>query len=263
MLNISDVNIRFRFDNLSIKVIRIRYGIFFESYPRHRHGKRFYEAHLVCRGRGILIADDTEYELTPGTLYMTGPLVPHEQITDASDPMDEYYIQFEISENSREKSGRASELIKNTAFWIGRDSQNTVEIFEKLDEESEKKEIGYLKNIINLSSQLLVALARNYAGSEKASDYAKITPDDRRMIITDEMMVGHYATITLNELAARLSLSPRQTQRFLKKTYGKTFVEIRSDLRQSIADKLVASGKTRSEAADMVGYKSVRSLKHN
>ena len=154
-------------------------------------------------------------------------------------------------------------MIKNTSFWIGRDNQNTVEIFEKLDEEYEKREIGYLKNITNLSSQLLVALARNYAGSEKASDYAKITPDDRRMIITDEMMVGHYASITLRELATRLSLSPRQTQRFLKKTYGKTFVEIRSDLRRSIADKLVAGGKTRSEAADMVGYKNARSLKHN
>ena len=101
MLDIYDADICFQFDNLKIKVIGIRYGVIFESYPRHRHGKRFYEAHLVCRGKGTLIANEMEYPLTTGTLYMTGPLITHEQITDTSDPMDEYYVQFEISENNR------------------------------------------------------------------------------------------------------------------------------------------------------------------
>ena len=101
MLDIYDADICFQFYNLKIKVIGIRYGVIFESYPRHRHGKHFYEAHLVCRGKGTLIANEREYPLTTGTLYMTGQLITHEQITDTSDPMDEYYVQFEISENNR------------------------------------------------------------------------------------------------------------------------------------------------------------------
>ena len=260
MLNIYDADICFQFDNLKIKVIGMRYGVFFESYPRHRHGKRFYEAHLVCRGKGTLIANEREYPLTTGTLYMTGPLVMHEQITDTSDPMDEYYVQFEISENKSGKGSRVSELIKNTHFWIGEDSQNLLRLFEMLTEENEKQEIGYVKNVINLASQFLIALARNYAGSEKISDYARITPDDRRTLITDEVLVRDYATITLELLSKRLNLSKRQTQRFLKKTYGKTFVELRTELRQRNANKLIAEGKRPSVAAASVGYKDVRSL---
>ena len=106
-----------------------------------------------------------------------------------------------------------------------------------------------------------IALARNYAGSEKISNYARITPDDRRTLITDEVLVRDYATITSESLSKHLNLSPRQTQRFLKKTYGKTFIELRSELRQRNADKLISGGISPSEAAAMVGYKDARSLK--
>lgn len=261
MLNISDAAICFQFDNLQIKVLQIRYGVFFESYPAHRHGHHFYEAHLVCGGHGLLVADNQKYELNSGTLYMTGPLITHEQITDSTNPMDEYYIQFELLENKKKKSGRTSELIKNTSFWIGTDTQNCIRLFEMLTEENESHEIGYVKNVINLTSQFLIALARNYVGSEKISDYEKNTPDDKRMIITDELFLREYASLTLENLSNRLNLSPRQTQRFLKKAYGKTFLELRSEQRQNKAEKLIESGMSPSEAAEAVGYKEVRSLK--
>lgn len=261
MLNISDADISFQFDNLKIKVIRINYGVFLHPYPRHRHGNRFYEAHLVCGGKGSLIADGREYPLSAGTLYMTGPHVTHEQLTDSSDPMDEYCLQFEVSEIKRGKSSRSAELIKNTAFWFGTDTQNMRRLFEMLTEENEKQEIGYVKSVINLTSQLLISLARCYAGSEKTSDYAKITPDDKRMIIVDDSFLYSYARITLEDLADRLNLSPRQTQRFLKKNYGKTFIEMRTDVRMDKAKEFINNGMSPHEAAAAVGYESARSLK--
>ena len=261
MLDIFDADISFQFDNLKIKVIRINYGVFLHPYPRHRHGNRFYEAHLVCGGKGRLIADGQEYPLSAGNLYMTGPHVTHEQLTDSSDPMDEYCLQFEISENKRGKSSRSTELIKNTAFWFGTDTQNMRRLFEMLTEENEKQEIGYVKSVINLTSQLLISLARCYAGSEKASDYAKTTPDDKRMIIVDDSFLYSYARITLEDLANRLNLSPRQTQRFLKKNYGKTFIEMRTDVRMDKAKEFINNGMSPHEAAVAVGYESDRSLK--
>ncbi|MCH5188418.1 MAG: helix-turn-helix domain-containing protein [Oscillospiraceae bacterium] len=260
MLNISDTDISFQFDNLKIKVIKINYGVFLHPFPKHRHGNHFYEAHLVCGGKGRLIADGQEYPLSAGTLYMTGPLVTHEQLTDSLDPMDEYCIQFKVSENSRGKSGRSAELIKNTNFWLGADTQNMIGLFEMLTEEDEKRELGYAKSVINLTSQLLISLARNYAGSEKATDYAKITPDDKRMIIVDDAFLYSYAAITLDELCRRLNLSRRPTQRFLKKNYGKTFIELRTEARMNKAEELMAGGATPAEAAAAVGYESARSI---
>lgn len=259
MLNISDANISFQLDNLRIKIIRISYGVFYAPFPRHRHGNRFYEAHLVCGGRGTLIADGAEYPLSAGTLYMTGPGVTHEQLTDTSDPMDEYCLQFELTER-KGKSSRTSELIKNTRFWIGADTQNIRLLFDLLTAEDEKRETGFGKSVVNLTSQILIWLARSYSGSEKAADYVKITPDDKRMIIVDDTFLYKYATVTLDGLCRLLNLSRRQTQRFLKKNYGKTFIELRTEARMNKARELMRGGATPAEAARAVGYESARSV---
>lgn len=176
-------------------MIKINYGVFLYSYPKHRHGNRFYEAHLVCSGKGNLIADGQEYPLSAGIMYMTGPLITHEQITDDSDRMDEYCLQFEVSENKRGKSSRSAELLKNTAFWIGADTQNMRRFFELLTEENEKQELGYVKSVISLTTQLLISLVRNYAGSEKAVDCAKISQDDKRTVIVENSFLFEHATI--------------------------------------------------------------------
>lgn len=261
MLNISEANIKFQLDNLKIKVVHINYGVFYKPFPKHRHGNRFYEAHLVTGGSGILIADGKEYPIKGGMLYMTGPLIEHEQITNPEDPMDEYCIQFEITETKETKQGKTAKALKETAFWIGEDTQNIKRLFEMLTEEAENKKIGYIQSVINLSFQILVCIARNYVGSEQVGDYSAITPDDKRMVITDESFLYNYRTLTLTELSSRLNLSPRQTQRFLKKAYGKTFVEMRTEKRLSKAEELIREGVSPNEAAASVGYESKVSLK--
>ncbi len=261
MLNIAEANIKFQLDNLKIKVIHINYGVFYKPFPKHRHGNKFYEAHLVSGGSGVLIADGKEYPIKGGMLYMTGPLVEHEQITNTEDPMDEYCIQFEITETKGINQGKTAKALKETTFWIGEDTQNIKRLFEMLTEEAENKKIGYVQSVINLSFQVLVCIARNYVGSEQVGDYSAITPDDKRMLITDEIFLYNYKTITLPELARRLGLSQRQTQRFLKKAYGKTFMEMRTERRLGKAKELIDDGMNPDEAAIRVGYESKISLK--
>lgn len=261
MLNISEANIKFQLDNLKIKVVHISYGVFYKPFPKHRHGNRFYEAHLACSGSGTLIADGKEYPIRGGMLYMTGPLVEHEQITNPEDPMDEYCIQFEITETKGTKQGKTAKALKETLFWIGEDTQNIRRLFEMLTEESENKKIGYIQSVINLSFQILVCIARNYVGSEQVGEYSAITPDDKRMVITDETFLYYYRTITLPSLAERLGLSIRQTQRFLKKAYGKTFLEIRREIRINKAEALMKNGLSSEEAAERVGYENKINLK--
>jgi AraC-like DNA-binding protein len=196
-----------------------------------------------------------------GTVYMTGPLITHEQLTDSSDPMDEYCIQFEISEKKGVKEGKAAQLLKDTHFWIGEDSQNMEKFFEMLDAEDAKRELGYIENVTSIVKQILIALVRNYIGSEISYDYSRITPDDKRMVIADESFLYSYASITLEDLSERLNLSSRQTQRFLKKAYGKTFIEMRTERRMEVAQKLMKKGMSASSAASAVGYEDAKSLK--
>ena len=228
MLNISDTNIKFQLGHLTIKVLHINYGVFYQPFPKHCHGANFYEAHLVVSGAGTLIANDEKYDLKSGSLYMTGPFVSHEQLTKADDPMDEYCIQFEIKVNKDKKQEKTSKLLEDTHFWIGEDAQNIRLLFEMLALEEEHKNIGYIQNVVNLCSLILISIARNYDGCRQSADYVPLTPDDKRMIITDNSFLYDSKVLTLTELARRLNLSTRQTERFLKKAYAKTFRELKS-----------------------------------
>jgi hypothetical protein len=49
-------------------------------------------------------ADGTEYRITPGTLFMTGPGIAHEQVSLASDPMTEYCIYFQIETSGKDRT---------------------------------------------------------------------------------------------------------------------------------------------------------------
>lgn len=227
MLNISDANIKFQLENMMVKVLHINYGVFYEPFPKHSHGANFYEAHLVVSGSGTLVADGKTYPLKGGTIYMTGPFVSHEQLTQPEDPMDEYCIQFELSEGKGTKQGKISRLLKNTCFWIGEDKQNIRLLFELLTLEEEQKNIGYIESVVNLCSMILVSLARNYDGCRQSAEYVSLTPDDKRMVITDNSFLYDSNELTLTELARRLNLSTRQTERFLKKAYGKTFRQMK------------------------------------
>ena len=84
-INLRDVELKLRFDNLHITIEQVDYGVFHDSIMRHSHSKNYYEAHLICGGKGTLIADEEEYPLEKGSLFMTGPDVVHAQITDSQD----------------------------------------------------------------------------------------------------------------------------------------------------------------------------------
>lgn len=260
MFLINDANILLKFENLNVKILRIIREMFFESFPRHKHGKSLFELHYVVSGKGSLMTDSGSFELYPNCLYMTGPLVYHEQITDEADPIEEYCIQMEIQTGKNVSS--VGELISKTSFWYGEDRFGIRKIFELLESESVNKGVGYIEALKSYVSLILVALARNYAGENYHNVYEKNTPEYMRMSITEESFFNDYDTLTLITLSNRLRLSKRQTQRFLMKTYSKTFSEMLIETRLNKAKEFIRSGMEVKEAAEMVGYVDVRSLKN-
>lgn len=261
MLYIDDANMRFSFENLNIKILRIHHGVFTKSFPKHRHGKNFYELHLIGGGKGTLLTDEGKFPLRENILYMTGPYVTHEQLTDTDDPTEEFGIQFEINEIRRSTYSPDGAMLKDTTFWIGEDRCGIRQYFEMLNVECDMKAPGYIQAVKSITALVLVALIRNYSGTEAKAEYEKNTPDYRRMSIVESSFFNDYMTITLDELSHRLKLSRRQTQRFLNKNYNKNFVEMKIDARTNKARGFIRSGMTIAEAAAAVGYDDVRSLK--
>ena len=176
------LDVKTTIDNTTFLILNIAFEHFFKPLPRHSHGNNSYELHYIPNGLGQAVIDGSSYELTPGTLYMTGPHVEHEQIPSPMDPMTEYSIYFQLQEEDA------------------------------------------------------VKVVRNYEGNRFSKQhFAPSNLIDGKTLIIERAFLYHYETITLENLAKTLGLSVRQTERFLKKYYGKTFQQKKQEARMSAA----------------------------
>ena len=255
-IDFKDMKIDIIIDNLQIKIKHINYGIFTESFARHSHGKGYYELHLVCAGYGKLLLNNGEYALEKGTLYMTGPGILHEQLTDKQNPMHEYCMGFEITKEKKGTDTDFSKYLYETTFWLGKDNGECDRLFSSLSKECNNKLIGCSINMQSAISSILVELVRLYTGSRKEHSFAILVPDDRRMNIVDSYFLYNYQHLSEEELGILLSLSSRQVQRFLKKTYNKTFSEMKREAKLNKALEFLQEGMRMDDVAAMVGYNS-------
>ncbi len=262
MFYIDDANICFQFENLNIKILRINMGTIESHFPMHHHGKSLYEFHFITSGKGSVIAFDTEYDLLPDTVYITGPFVPHEHIIDPSSPQTEFCIQMVITKKKSSPKSPIGDLLLNTTFWMSKDIHSIKPFLDLLDMESINQSIGYTEAAKSLIGLILVTIVRNLSGLDLSpSEYEKSTPDYNRMSIIEKSFFNDYATLTLSELAGRIKLSNRQTQRFLRKNYSKTFTRMLGEARSNKAKEFIREGISIKEAAILVGYDDIRSLK--
>ena len=76
-------------------------------------------------------------------------------------------------------------------------------------------------------------------------------------MIIEEYFLYEYAALSLDSLADRLKVSPRQAQRFLARYYGKTFQEKKAEARMSAAAILLMDReRTITAVAEELGYAS-------
>lgn len=77
-----------------------------------------------------------------------------------------------------------------------------------------------------LLRQLIVQMIRNYQGGQKARHHFKpATPAEAQDFIIEESFLYDYPVLTLEQLADRLGLGCRQTERLMQDIYGKTFLQ--------------------------------------
>lgn len=260
--NYSDLDIAFSIESVKFHVSCLIYGCTFQIIQSHSHGSGCYEIHYIPSGRGRAIMDGQSYELSPGILYVTGPGVVHSQISDRSDPVWEYCIYFYISKMEKHPESLSltiPQIFLNNRFWFGRDSQNILDTMEQLFREFDQKQMGYQQSIELLLKQLVIKLVRNYKKHNTASRFFPPSNlQERGTRIIEEHFLFDYKNSSLNELASQLGLSPRQTQRLLKKLYGKTYIEKRSEARMSMASTLLTeTDQTITDISVTLGFATV------
>ncbi len=264
----TDLNIHFSLESTEFSALNIVFETFEQPIPQHSHGINSYEIHYIPYGRGRVMIDNITYDVTPNTLYITGPHVEHAQIPDKNDPMSEYCIYLKIKHSNYREGNTLStsyiSLFKDTAFWFGQDTQDLHPLMQQIFHELEYEYTGYMTQVEALLSQCVVKMIRNYKHrSESKKHIAPPNLVDSKYIILEESFLYEYHNLTLEKLSARLGLSPRQTERFIKDCYGRTFSQKKTDAKMAAATmKLSDSQITITEIAYALGYSSVEHFSH-
>lgn len=265
----SGLYLPFTLENNKFHAHNLTLDTFSVPLPGHRHGTGCYEVHYVTSGYGTLQLEKNTYRIIPNTLYITGPHIYHVQIPDLQDPMAEYCIYIQMDQNltaSTLKIPNGSFLKKflDTPQWYGQDSQGVLSIFESIFKELTMQYTGYKVEVTALLQQLIIHIVRNYEyKKEEEKQFTTSVPCDSMSLITEQCFLFEYAEITLQDLAGRLGISPRQAERFLKKEYGETFQQKKTHARMEAAISFLRNPSLSiTRIAGQLGYSSVEHFSH-
>ncbi|MBO5985335.1 MAG: helix-turn-helix transcriptional regulator, partial [Lachnospiraceae bacterium] len=211
---------------------------------------------------GKLIADGQSYDVVPGTFYMTGPGIFHEQVSDPKDPMIEYGVYLQVLQDGALPDNGLVEKFLATKFWFGEADAALHEIMKRILSELELRPLGYESMLPALLQELILTILRLYQQRELAmaparGSESKKLPDDMTYLKIEEAFLYNYRDLTLEQLASLVNLGIRQTQRLLQKHYGKNFSQKKTEARMSAACLLLQDLNTSiASVADKLGYSS-------
>ncbi len=255
-----DIDIHFSVENVKIHALNIVFELFTRTIPSHSHGNSCYEIHYIPAGYGKLVTDGQYYDISPNTLFVTGPHIEHAQTPLQSDPMQEYCIYLKIrSQSSITKETPVISTFTSTPFWIGKDTQGMDALMKQLFYELGHSYTGQQDLIRTLLSQLLIYTVRNYEDRPVSNLFlSRNSMADSKSVIIDEYFLYEYQTLSLEELSQRLNLSARQTQRLLMEYYGKSFQQKKAEARMSVAAILLSDQSLSiTTIAESLGYSSI------
>ncbi len=212
--------IRFNWNDVLFDMTDIGGGVLGENIPRHAHAKNSYELHFIVGGKGRLITDTSEYVLSSDNFFITGPNIYHEQIADEKDPVKDIFMMFQAVNADRANAISSAFLDNHFCFFEKFD----MSIAQYILKEFKSKRVDYESAVCGLSMKLLTDITRQMLPDTFGKNMTTEGLYDRRFVIIEQAFL-YTPDLTLSELSDRIGLCERQTQRLLKKYYGKSFRE--------------------------------------
>ncbi len=254
-----DLNISFTIESTRFTILSLVSEKLIRPIPMHAHSKNSYELHYVAAGEGLLNSGGEQYRIHPETVFMTGPGVEHEQISDPENPMTEYCVYLKTEQRERPQKESLSEKFTGTLFWMSYDGSSLHPIIKSTFSELEGSMLGRELMIESLMRQLILSMIRLYdSGKIPAGSVSERRPSaDLSYLIIEEAFLYDYKSVTLDSLSKKLGLGSRQTERLLKEHYNKTFQQKKTESRMFAARTLLReSSKSIGAIAEELGYSS-------
>lgn len=255
-----EFSIHFTMNTLHITPVHVRQEQLRPLIAAHRHSNVSYEIHYTERGHGAVNIDGQSFDVFPNRLYVTGPGVVHAQYSDKDDPVVEYCLYLNCRQLVRSPDDFLS-LFADTPFWMGEDDGQISALLKQLIDENRRPQPDATAMSEALLRLIVIRLTRLYRSDPPPAARPASAPAltrDGLMPILEDAFFYRYATLTLQELSQLLSLSPRQTQRLLRASFGKTFSQKLAEARMSAASQLLKTTVLSiTEISGRVGFSSV------
>ena len=198
------------------------------------HAHEEYELHLIVRTRGKAFVGDYIGEFSPGSLFLTGPNLPHNWIThDIKTPpveVRDMLVQF----NNKSLRGLIAAFPEFSELWPMLDmSKSGIEFigFDPTEAQSRMAGIRDTHGVDRIIAFLSFLNAINAHGSKKALSVLQPPLPNRnsrqaRIGKVIDHIVNHYTDeISLEEAARMAGMSPSTFSRNFQTATGNKFVE--------------------------------------
>lgn len=219
--------INFKWNGVLFDITDIGGGPLGEDIPRHSHAKNSYELHFITGGSGELITDTKVYKLKAGDFFITGPSIYHAQNADKSNPVSDVFIMLQVINS--DKANAVSSTLLDTHFYFCEGFTNTIP--REILSEFRNKKTDCKSAISGLCVKLLTDITRLLLPPSFNEAISEESLNDRRFVIIEQAFL-YEPKLTLTELSGKIGVCERQTERLLKKYYGKTFREKKKESRQ-------------------------------
>lgn len=262
------LDLRIRWGPYDIQVLRFHLTRFApgRTVAFHKHAE--FEFHFIPKGKGKVILVDKEYALKAGQLYLTGPGVMHYQEADRLEAMDELCLHLDIAERNEEPAAddwehaEAVACVKKLIDLPLYPAQDMHEAMPCFLEAYQACIAGFPGSYTTIKQNVVQILLRAVRAYDTASSNEQLPTKDMksyRYELALEFMRANFAeSVTLEDVAERLWISPRQLQRLFKEhDQGHSFTRILEDIRLAAVCKILkGSDSPIEQIAGRTGFAS-------
>jgi AraC-like DNA-binding protein/mannose-6-phosphate isomerase-like protein (cupin superfamily) len=264
------LDLRFRWGGYGIRVLRCHLTVFHPGQIISFHKHSEYELHFIPKGKGKVIIEDQLFDLHEGLFYLTGPDVVHYQESDPEDPMHELCLHCDIvplNGHSDPDAAFGEDLEWNEAaacvetlrrlplepLW---DSYNAMGLFLEAYRLWEEQAPGFNTLMKSAVTQILLRSTRFFAHKSRVPAIPVRDMNDHRFQLASQFIQDNEnLPISLEDVAERVNVSPRQLQRIFRAEGQTTFREYIEHVRLSgVCADLVGSDRSVEEIALEHGF---------
>lgn len=238
-------------DHAGLSIIYRQHGFPCPLVRWHFHKE--YELHLITASSGKVFIGDYIGNFTPGSLFLTGPNLPHNWISQLDDcehfPERDMLVNFtdtlfDPSSLAFAELKSLTPLLERARYGIEFKDRSLIAratvLMEQIAASQGISRIGYflilMEALANADNYLLLSAA-------SAVDLADESNVERTNRAVDYIFAHYGRELSLEEVAAHLNMRPTYFSRVFKQSTGRSFVEFVNRLRISKSCELLADGR--------------------